>query len=159
MGREGSASNLGFSFCGVHVMRANLTPRRSFSLRPSWVIHYEDQSIPVVWSSWYCQQWIWPSGETYQIDFQHRTSISRTGEVVATRRRLRHCVYAWEGALPLVCTWRHSRVYFRRPTGELVMYCRSCLWGARRLVIRSSVDRRELPVLFGIAMATFLNFH
>lgn len=140
----------------VALVRNSLSPRRP------WTIRFEEQSIPVQWAAWYRQSWIWPSGDTYLMDMKDEITIRRDEEIVANRRRLgwrSDSGIIWEGIIPLSYTGHHCSVWFRGEAGELVMWARSRWWpGSHPLVIRDPIDDKMLPVLCGIAMATFLNY-
>lgn len=141
-------------------MRVDLV-RNGLTLRRPWTILFGGEAVPVRWSTWYRQSWMWPSGESYLMDMQGEITIFRGAEEVARRNRTVWQSHrgSWEGIIPLTYTWRHCSVWFRSEADKLMMLARSrCLLGPHALVIRDSVGEESLPVLYGIAMATFLNY-
>jgi len=88
---------------------------------------------------------------------QGKNTIACDGEIVA--RRTYHGFrpqYAWDGAVPLVATWRGCSVRYRDLSHRLLM-CAGSGCRKHKVVLRPSLDPALLPICFGIVLATFVD--
>lgn len=141
-------------------MRIILRLSRIHLLRP-WTIQVAQALIPVYRVAARTNSWKWTNGERFKLEFGADITVSNDHKLLAIRKKppLAQAHGDWAGVVPVSYLWRGSAVTYRDDTGALVMYGQTgCMRPEHPLVIQESVASEAIPVLVGIAMATFRNY-